>query len=56
MGVSIWAFKNVPLLVAYPLTAQPGSAARKRFQADRLTGLVQLIPQIPITPGETQGR
>jgi len=33
MGVSSWAFKNIPKSGAYPNTAQRGTAAEKRGQA-----------------------
>jgi len=56
IGVSSWAFKNVSRTGAYPLTAQCGSAAERRAQADLLTRLVQLVPQMRATLKETQGR
>jgi len=56
MGVSSWAFKDVPRTGAYPLTAQCGTAAEKRAQAALLTRLVQLIPQMRATLKATQGR
>ena len=55
MGVSSWAFKDVSRTGAYPLTAQRGTAAEKRAQADLLTGPVQLVPQIRAPLKSTQG-
>jgi len=56
MGVSSWAFKNIPTSEAYPITAQRGTAAEKRAKAALLTRLVQLISQMRATLKETQGR
>jgi len=56
MGVSSWAFKDLSRTGAYPLTAQRGPAAEKRPQADMLTRLVQLVPQMRATLKATQGR
>jgi len=56
MGVSSWAFKVVSRTGAYPLTAQRGTAAEKRAQADLLTRLVQLVPQMRETLKATRGR
>jgi len=56
MGVSSWAFKDVPRTGAYPLAAQRGTAAENRAQVAILTRLVQLIPQMRATLKATQGR
>jgi len=56
MGASSWALKDVSRTGAYPLTAQRGTAAEKRAQADLLTRLVQLVPQMQATLTATQGR
>jgi len=56
MKVSSWAFKDVSRTGAYPLTAQRGTAAEKRAQADLLTRFVQLVPQMQATLKATQGR
>ena len=56
MGVCSWAFKDIPKSGAYPITAQRGTAAEKKAQADLLTRLVQLIPQMRATLKATQGR
>jgi len=56
MGVSSWAVKDVSGTGAYPLTAQRGTAAEKRAQADLQTRLVQLVPQMRATLKATQGR
>jgi len=56
MGVSIWAFKDVSRTGAHPLMAQRGTAAEKRAQADLVTRLVQLGPQMRATLMATQGR
>jgi len=56
MGVSSRAFKDVSRTGAYPLTAQRGTAAEKRAQADLITLLVQLVPQMRATLKATQGR
>ena len=56
MGVSTWAFKDVPRTGAYPLKAQRGTAAEKRAQAALLTRLAQIISQKRATLKATQGR
>ena len=56
MGVSSWAFKDVSRTRAYPLTEQRGTAAEKRAQADLLTRLKQLVPQMRETLKATLGR
>ena len=56
MGVSSWAFKDIPESGAYPITAQRGTAAEKRAQASLLTRLVQLIPHVRTKLKATQGR
>jgi len=56
MGVSSWAFKDVSRAGAYPRTAQRGTAAEKQAQADLLTRLVQLVPQMWETLKAPQGR
>jgi len=56
MGVSSWAFKDIPKSGAYPITAQRGTAAEKLAQATLLTRLVQLIPQMRATLKAPQGR
>jgi len=56
LGVSSWAFKDVSRTGSYPLTAQRGTAADKRAQADLQTRLVQLVPQMRATLRATQGR
>jgi len=56
MGVSSWAIEDVSRAGAYPLTAQRGTAAEKQAQADLLTRLVQLVPQMRATFKATQGR
>jgi len=56
MGVSSWAFKDVSRTGAYQVTAQRGTAAEKRAEADLLTRLVQLVPQMRATLKATQGR
>jgi len=56
MGVLSWAFKDVSREGAYPLTAQRGTAAEKRAQADLPTRFVQLVPQMRATLKATQGR
>jgi len=56
MGVSRWAFKNIPKSGACPIMAQSGTAAEKRAQAALPTRLVQLIPQLRATLKATQGR
>ena len=56
MEVSSWAFKDVSRTGASPLTAQRGTAAERRAQADLLTRLVQLVPQMRATLKATQGR
>jgi len=56
MGVSIWAFKDIPKTMAYPITVQRGTAAEKRAQAAFLTRLVQLIPQMRAMLKATRGR
>jgi len=56
MGVSSWAFKDVSRTRAYPITAQRGTAAEKRAQADLLTRVVQLVSQMRATLKGTQGR
>jgi len=45
MGVSTWAFKDVPGTMAYPLMAQRGTAAEKRALAALLTRLAQIMSQ-----------
>jgi len=56
MGVSSWAFKDIPKSGAYPITAQRGTAAETLPQAALLTRLVQLISQMRATLKATQGR
>ena len=56
MGVSSWAFKDVSRTGAYPSKAQRGTAAGKRAQADLLTRLVQLVPEMRDRLKATQGR
>jgi len=56
MGVSSWAFKDVSRTGAYTFTAQRGTAAERRAQADLLTRLVQLVPQMRATLEATQAR
>jgi len=56
MGVSSWAFKDIPKSGAYPITAQRGTAAEKRAKATLLTRLVQLILKMRATLKATQGR
>jgi len=55
-GVSSWAFKDVSRTGAFSLTAQRGTAAEKRAQADLLTRLGQLVPHMRATLEATQGR
>jgi len=55
MGVSSWAFKDIPKSGAYPITAQRGTAAETRAQAALLTRLVQLISQMRARLKATRG-
>jgi len=56
MGVSSWAFEDVPRSGAYRLMSQRGTAAETRAQAALLTHLVQLVPRTWATLKATQGR
>jgi len=56
MGVSSWAFEDVPRTRACPLIAQRGSAAENRAYAVLLSHLVQTIPQMRAALKAPQGR